>query len=209
MISNENEAHAFCAERCDDAAMERIGLFIGLLAEENTRQNLVSEASLSSVWIRHIADSIQLLDYVPRGTPRGPWLDLGSGAGLPGLVLALARPEQPIILVESRKRRIEWLEMVCDQFSLSQCTVEGARLESVESRDMALITARAFAPLGKLLKLSARFSTHATTWLLPKGRSGPNELSEQDASIRQMFHVEQSKTDAEAAILVGKGRPLP
>lgn len=206
MIESEEQARAFCAERCDAAAIERLERFIPLLEQENQQQNLVSKPSLDSVWLRHIADSLQLFDHVPRET--GPWLDLGTGAGFPGLALALAQPDMPIILVESRKRRVEWLERVCTQFSLENCRVIGSRLESVDSCEVSVITARAFAPLGKLLELSARFSTRSTTWLLPKGRKGAIELSEQPAAIREMFHVEQSATDPSAGILVGKGRPV-
>lgn len=206
MIESEEQARAFCAERCDADAMERLERFIPLLAAENQLQNLVSKPSLEKVWTRHIADSLQLFDHVSRETP-GPWLDLGTGAGFPGLALALARPDMPIILVESRKRRVEWLERVVNEFGLENCRVAGSRLESVETCEVGVITARAFAPLGKLLELSARFSTRSTTWLLPKGRSGAIELSEQPAAIREMFHVEQSATDPSAGILVGKGRP--
>ncbi|MCB2068043.1 MAG: 16S rRNA (guanine(527)-N(7))-methyltransferase RsmG [Erythrobacter sp.] len=204
MIASEAEARMFCAARCDAAAMARLDEFIPMLAEENARQNLVSAASLDMVWTRHIADSLQLLDHCPANP--GLWLDLGSGAGFPGLAIALARPNQPMALVESRKRRIEWLQRVCDHFGLHKCTILGARLENVESREAGVITARAFAPLGKLLDLSARFSTRSTAWLLPKGRSAAIELAEQPQRIRAMFHVEQSATDAEAAILIGQGK---
>ena len=207
MIENEEQAKAFCAERCDKGGLERLERFAAMLAEENGRQNLVSAASLDMVWQRHMADSLQLLVFVEGHV--GTWLDLGSGPGLPGLVLALARPDMPIGLVESRRKRFEWLELVKDEFGLANCTVHGKRLEHVESFETGVITARAFAPLGKLLKLSARFSTRSTIWLLPKGRSAAQELAEQPRAIQEMFHVEQSRTDAEAAILVGKGKPAP
>ncbi len=205
MITGEAEARQFCSDRCDQDAMARFAEFIPMLVSENQRQNLVSESSLEEVWTRHIADSLQLLDHVPRETHK--WMDLGSGAGFPGLMLALAKPHQPILLVESRRKRIEWLERVCGDFGLKHCKVIGSRLESVDSLEIGLITARAFAPLGKLLELSARFSTRSTVWLLPKGRKGPIELEEQPGAIREMFHVEQSQTDPSAGILVGKGRP--
>jgi 16S rRNA (guanine527-N7)-methyltransferase len=111
------------------------------------------------------------------------------------------------VLVESRKRRVEWLEHVRDAFRLENCRVFGSRLESVDSVPAGVITARAFAPLGKLLNLSARFSTRDTVWLLPKGRSAAQELAEQSQAIRQMFHVEQSQTDPGGGILVGRGTP--
>jgi 16S rRNA (guanine527-N7)-methyltransferase len=205
MITNEDEARTFSASLCDAAAMARLEQFIGLLEAENRQQNLISTASLLSVWQRHIADSLQLLLHVPHET--GPWIDLGSGAGMPGLVLAIARPDVTFHLVESRKKRVVWLESVAQHFDLTNCHVHGSRLESVETAPMGVICARAFAPLEKLLSLSARFSTQQTRWLLPKGRSAGQELSEQPESIRAMFHVEQSRTDPQAGIVIGQGRP--
>jgi 16S rRNA (guanine527-N7)-methyltransferase len=205
MITNEDEARTFSASLCDAAAMARLEQFIGLLEAENRQQNLISTASLLSVWQRHIADSLQLLLHVPHET--GRWIDLGSGAGMPGLVLAIARPDVTFHLVESRKKRVVWLESVAQHFDLTNCHVHGSRLESVETAPMGVICARAFAPLEKLLSLSARFSTQQTRWLLPKGRSAGQELSEQPESIRAMFHVEQSRTDPQAGIVIGQGRP--
>jgi 16S rRNA (guanine527-N7)-methyltransferase len=201
----EAEARLYCARRTDAAGLERLGRFAELLEEENRRQNLVSEASLAAVWQRHFADSLQLLDAVPRET--GRWLDLGSGAGFPGLALAAARPDIAMVLVESRKKRSDWLERVRGHLGLETCTVLGSRLENVETFPAAVITARAFAPLGKLLSLSARFSTRDTVWLLPKGRSAAQELAEQPQPVRRMFHVEQSRTDPGGGILVGRGTP--
>lgn len=205
MIASKNAARDFCAARVDLPGMERLERFAGLLGEENQRQNLVSEASLATVWHRHFADSVQLLDAVSRETE--PWLDLGSGAGIPGVVLACARPETAMVLVESRKRRVEWLIRVTATLGLENCRIVGSRLENVESFAAGVITARAFAPLGKLLQLSARFSTQDTTWLLPKGRSAAQELSEQPEGVRELFHVEQSQTDPEGGILIGRGIP--
>ena len=206
MISTEDEARVFCAALCDAAAMERLEAFISMLEAENRQQNLISTRSLEQVWQRHIADSLQMLLHVPRETA-GAWLDLGSGAGMPGLVIAIARPDLEMHLVESRKRRVAWLERVAEHFGLTKCKVHGSRLENVESFSAGVITARAFAPLEKLLKLSARFSTRETVWLLPKGRSAAQELSEQPESTRAMFHVEQSRTDPQAGIVTGQGRP--
>lgn len=205
MIASEEEARNFCAGRTDSAGMDRLERLAALLAEENEQQNLVSSASLASVWQRHFADSLQLLDYVPRET--APWLDLGTGAGFPGLALAGATPDASFVLVESRRRRVDWLSRAATALGLENCRVIGARLENVESFPAAVITARAFAPLGKLLRLSARFSTPDTVWLLPKGRSAAQEWSEQPAEVRKMFHVEHSATDAGGGILIGRGIP--
>lgn len=203
---DEAGARRFCAERTDAEGIARLERLAPLLAEENTRQNLVSDASLQAIWRRHFADSLQLLDHAPADA--APWLDLGSGAGFPGLALAAARPRTAMVLVESRKRRVEWLIRASTALGLENCRVIGARLENVESFPVAVITARAFAPLGKLLNLSARFSTRATVWLLPKGRSAAQELAVQSPAVQAVFHVEQSRTDPEGGILVGQGTPV-
>ena len=200
----DDEAKAFVRARMPEARFGQLEQLVDLLREENTRQNLVSRSSLDNVWSRHIADSAQILDYVSRET--GDWMDLGAGAGFPGLVLSIMRPAATLHLVESRKRRVEWLEAVADALGLKNCTIHGSRLELLEPFPASVITARAFAPLQKLLNLSAAFSTARTEWVLPKGRSAAQELQELPKRQRQMFHVEQSATDTEAAILVGRGR---
>jgi 16S rRNA (guanine527-N7)-methyltransferase len=203
VITSEEEARDWlrALPECDDAAMERLGLLVDMLAEENQRQNLVSAASLEQVWLRHIVDSAQLLPHVPRGTSL-PWMDLGTGAGFPGLVIAALRPETEVVMVESRARRIEWLDRARLAMGLEKARVVGQRLELVESQPCSVISARAFAPLEKLLTLSSRFSTSDTIWLLPKGRSARQELDDL-RNWRHVFHVEQSLTDPQAGIIVG------
>ena len=203
MIRSEGEALDWLRSlpECDAAAMDRLHLLVSLLADENGRQNLVSAASLSEVWLRHIADSAQLLTHVSRETG-SPWLDIGTGAGFPGLVVAALRPECAMLMVESRPKRAEWLERACLAMGLTAAKVIGARLEHVESRPKQVISARAVAPLDTLLGLSARFSTESTLWLLPKGRSAREEL----ASLKgwnHLFHVEQSLTDAGSGVIAG------
>ena len=203
MITSENEARAWLRSlpECDDAAMQRLQVLVAMLAEENQRQNLVSNASLDQVWLRHIVDSAQLLTHVPRGTEL-PWMDLGTGAGFPGLVIAALRPECEVLMVESRARRIEWLNRARIAMELNHACVLGQRLEMIESRPVGVISARAFAPLARLLELSSRFSTADTVWLLPKGRSAQQELDDL-RKWRHVFHVEQSLTDPQAGIIAG------
>ena len=203
MITTEDEAREWlrALPECDAVAMERLELLVAMLAEENQRQNLVSAASLDQVWLRHIVDSAQLLPHVPRETST-PWMDLGTGAGFPGLVIAALRPECEVVMVESRARRIEWLDRARIAMGLTRASIAGQRLELVESRQAAVISARAFAPLDKLLTLSARFSTSDTVFLLPKGRSAGQELQDL-RKWRHVFHVEQSLTDPQAGIIVG------
>ncbi len=185
----------------DTLARERLDLLVTMLGAENQRQNLIAEASFDSIWLRHIADSAQLLGHVPRETS-SPWLDLGTGAGFPGLVIAALRPEIRIVLVESRTRRAEWLQTVRSALALNQAEVFAGTLETLPDQKFRVISARAFAPLPKLLDLSARFSTGDTRWLLPKGRSAAQELFEL-SGWAHMFHVEQSLSNADAGLIVG------
>ena len=205
MIHTETQAKDFVRERCSADAFGKLEQFVEALVTENKRQNLVSCGTLNVVWKRHIADSAQLLDYVPRETSfqKAALLDLGSGAGLPGFVIAIMRPDWPVVLVESRRQRVEWLRHMMSKLGRKNCRVEGRRLELVDSFEAGVISARAFAPLKKLLDMAARFSTDQTMWLLPKGRSARQELAELPKQYHAMFHVEQSRTDAEAGILVG------
>ena len=204
MISSEGDARAFVAARCDADSLARQDRLVEMLRVENNRQNLVSAASLDAVWQRHIADSAQLLDHVPRETDM-PWLDLGTGAGFPGLVIAAMRPGRDVVLVESRKRRIEWLTEVIRVLNLPRCSVRAERLETATAFPAGVISARAFAPLSKLIALARRFSTSDTTWLLPKGRSAEQEVTELPPRLRRLFHVEQSATNADSGIVVGRG----
>ena len=203
MIDSEKAARDWVAKLpgIDAGAMGRLDHLVSLLGEENKRQNLVSDTSLQAVWQRHVADSAQLVLHVPRET--STWLDLGSGAGFPGLVIAALQPGREVLMVESRTARIDWLERARLALSLGRAKVLGKRLELVDSLGVGVISARAFAPLPRLLKLSARFSTSETRWVLPKGRSAQQELDELHG-WRHSFHVEQSITDPQAGIIVGE-----
>lgn len=206
MITTEEEARAYVAGLTDAAGMARLESFAALVLEENRNQNLIAKATEPHLWQRHIADSAQLLENVSRETlganAGGPWLDLGSGPGFPGLVIAALCPNMPVVLVESRARRAAFLEAAVAALDLPKCRVEGQRLERLTPFPARAISARAFAPLVKLLELSAPFSTRHTAFVLPKGRSAAQELETLKPSIRAMFHVKHSLTDPDAGIIV-------
>lgn len=204
LLRNEEDARAFVAARCSAPAFSKLEHFCTMLRRESASQNLVAKATLQSIWLRHLADSAQLLDHVSRET--SPWLDLGSGAGFPGLVIAVMRPERTVHLVESRNLRIQWLNRMISALNLTNCRVHGRDLRRVVTIEAAVISARAFAPLSRLIELSARFSTNATEWVLPKGRSAAHEVSLAPSDVRARFHVKQSVTDGEAGIIVGCGK---
>jgi 16S rRNA (guanine527-N7)-methyltransferase len=183
--------------------MERLEGFVALLREENARQNLVSAASLEQVWSRHVLDSAQLIRFAPANAET--WLDLGSGPGLPGLVVALLHRSR-VTLVESRRLRAEFLQRAAEILGVAGKTeIVCARAEAIEPRPFDVISARAFAPLDKLLAIGSPFSTSGTCWILPKGRSAKSELEAARASWQGEFRLEPSVTDADSRIIVATG----
>lgn len=210
ILGSEDQARAWVAALpgVSRETMDRLDALAAFVAEEAKHQNLVSAATLGSMWQRHIADSAQLLRFADP-QPAEHWVDLGSGAGFPGLVIALLAPCK-VTLVESRALRIAYLNKAIDQFGLEgRVTVAGSALDKIESFAADYISARAFAPLQRLLEGAGRFSTEKTRWLLPKGRNARTELESVAAAWQKLFHVEQSITDSDAAILVGTGRAVP
>jgi len=181
--------------------MDRLGAFAALLRDENERQNLVSRASLDHLWARHITDSAQLLRFVP--APAASWVDLGTGAGFPGLIVALLH-QGPVTLVEERRLRADFLHRAADALGVA-VEIVGGKAERVPPRPFDVISARAFAPLDRLLHLGTGFSTAKSVWLLPKGRNAQTELEALDPSWQGSFRLEPSVTDPEAQIIVAEG----
>jgi 16S rRNA (guanine527-N7)-methyltransferase len=181
--------------------MGRLDAFAALLRVENQRQNLVSAASLDTLWLRHIADSAQLLRFA--SSSKASWIDLGSGAGFPGLIVA-ALHEGPVTLVEERRLRVDFLRRAAESLAVTVEIVAG-RAERIPRRRFDVISARAVAPLDRLLELGTALSTTKTLWLLPKGRNAQTELEALDPSWQGDFRLEPSVTDPEARIIVAQG----
>ncbi len=210
IIDSENGARSWIAYQpgVSRETMEALDRLVAFVVDEAQHQNLVSAATLTTMWQRHILDSAQLLRFADP-QPGELWIDLGSGAGFPGLVIALMAPCR-VTLVESRSLRIAYLERAIAHLGLGdRVTVAGAALDRVAAVEADYISARAFAPLPRLLEGAERFSTEKTRWLLPKGRNARAELESVSSAWQHVFHVEQSMTDPDAAILVGTGRATP
>jgi 16S rRNA (guanine527-N7)-methyltransferase len=192
--------------------MARLEAFVALLRRENERQNLVSRASLDTLWERHILDSAQLVRFAPPGAR--VWLDLGTGAGFPGLIVPLFHRAK-VILVESRRLRGDFLRSAACLLGVEdRVEIICANLEVIPARNVDVISARAFAPLPRLLTLGERFSAPGTVWILPKGLSAKSELEAARSSWQGDFRLEPSLTDADAGIVVAsrvrrkpRGRP--
>ena len=179
---------------------ERLEAFADRLKAENQRQNLISASTLENLWDRHILDSAQLVRFQPRQD--ASWVDIGSGAGLPGIVIACL-VEGPVTLVEPRRLRADFLRDIVEALGLN-ASVESAKAERIGGT-FDVITARAVAPLGKLLGITHRLSHAGTIWALPKGKNAQSELAEAQHAWQGAFHVEQSVTDAGSFIVVGTG----
>ncbi len=165
-------------------------------------KNLVGPATLTQIWDRHIIDSLQLLDLAPQART---WLDLGSGAGFPGLVLAIAGAERglKVHLVESNSRKCAFLRHIA-RVTGSAATVHEARLEAVIPEFIGkadVVSARALAALPQLLDWTAPVLKAGTIAIFPKGRDVEIELTE--ARKKWTFEAEilPSLTDSEARIL--------
>jgi 16S rRNA (guanine527-N7)-methyltransferase len=197
------EAEARAALDVPRETMKRLERLAAMLAEENERQNLVSSGSLSVLWSRHVYDSAQLVRLAPVGAET--WLDLGSGAGFPGLIVALLHPAR-VTLVEARKLRVDFLRRAAEALEVAdKVEIVGARIEAVAPSPFDVISARAFAPLDRLLTLASPFSTGSTVWILPKGRNAKSELEAARSSWQGDFRLEPSLTDDEAGIVVATG----
>lgn len=180
--------------------------YIVALRAENARQNLVSASTLDddSVWCRHIVDSAQLL--LLAGQSGGTWVDLGSGAGLPGLVIAILAPRWRVTLVESRRLRCDFLgAYIRDDCLDRRVSVHQAKVESLTATQYDVISARAFAPLERLLPLARHLAGPSTLWLLPKGKNAQLELAALPPTWQTCFSVTPSLTSSESHILVGHG----
>ena len=194
------EARAWVGEHVPRETAAGLEQLVAMVLDEMPRQNLIAASTADQIWARHIVDSAQLASLAPADARR--WMDLGSGAGFPGIVIALMWPELRMTLVESRRKRIDFLTRVADALGLAdRVTIAGQRLEMLEASSEDVISARAFAPLDRLLPLAHRFSTAGTCWLLPKGRSAASELEAVTGSWQGDFRIVPSVTDPDAAII--------
>lgn len=179
--------------------MARLEAYAALLAKWQQRINLVSATTLADVWRRHMLDSAQLAPYLPPG----PILDLGSGAGFPGLVLAILRGRgeaAPVHLVEADSRKCAFLREAA-RLTEANATVHNRRIETIEPFPVAAITARALAPLNKLLELTEPFLFPGTQCLFLKGSSGEDELTHASKDWRMQAERIPSLTDSKGLIL--------
>ena len=202
----KDDARAWLSSRYSTRDVARLSDYCGLLIAANDQQNLVAPSTVRSIWSRHIVDSAQLIDLAPSDWQH--WIDVGSGAGLPGIVVGILTGRR-VTLVEPRRLRVEFLAECCKTLGLATVTVLAAKAQTAEIADHAdVVSARAVAKLDQLFSACSRFSTKQTTYVLPKGSSAKSEVATARRSWQGMFHVEQSIVDPDSGIVVAQGVTL-
>jgi 16S rRNA (guanine527-N7)-methyltransferase len=182
---------------------ERLAIYVKLLARWRRATNLISESTFASVWTRHVADSAQLIALAP-GAQR--WLDIGSGAGFPGLVIAIQLadvPDSVVHCVESDQRKCAFLREAA-RATGSPAQIHAVRIEAVNPLSLGAVdavTARAFAPLPLTLRLAKVWMDRGAIGVFPRGRSVEDQL--RDLPLHTAYHAEviSSAVDTKAGIL--------
>lgn len=173
--------------------------YVEILLRRNSQHNLIGRSTEADVWDRHILDSAQLSKHSKADA--ADWLDVGAGAGLPGLVLAIMTNANHV-LVEPRRLRAEFLRDVVDALGLDRrVKVVQSRVEVLKSRRFDVVTARAFATLAQTLMATRHIADAGTVWLLHKGRKAQEEIDEAKSMITATFERLPSLTAEDAAIV--------
>lgn len=180
----------------------RLDIFVNELSKWQRAINLVAPSTITDVWDRHVADCIQLVDHAPRETG-STWVDLGSGGGLPGLVVAAAYPSDTVHLIESDGRKCAFLRHASRLMQVNTRVWEG-RVEEVALKVTPapdIVTARALAPLATVLRYSKPWLSGGAIGLFMKGRQFDAELTVARESWRFDADLIPSRTDPDARII--------
>ncbi|TCD16706.1 16S rRNA (guanine(527)-N(7))-methyltransferase RsmG [Oricola cellulosilytica] len=182
--------------------LHRLELFADLYAKWTPRINLTAPSTHGDFWTRHIGDSAQLLELAPDAKH---WIDLGSGGGFPGMVVAILlenSQDRKVELVESNRKKTSFLHVVKTQCAPS-CVIRSERIEAVVARTEApdIVTARALAPLPALIEMIAPWARAGARALLHKGRGYAAEIAESRAKWEFDLVEHRSRVDADSVVL--------
>jgi 16S rRNA (guanine527-N7)-methyltransferase len=184
--------------------LARLDVFVDTLLAWNARTNLIAASTVPHLWTRHVADSLQLLDLAPGARI---WVDLGSGAGFPGLVIACALADSPgtkVHLVESNAKKAAFLREAA-RLTQAPVAVHAERIErfvEVFSNSVNVVTARALAPLKTLLDQSVSLLKTGALGLFPKGQDVDAELTEATKYWNIKVNLAPSRTDPKGRVVV-------
>lgn len=184
--------------------LAKLVLYAQLLAKWNKAVNLVSNASLKSLWKRHFLDCAQLAPLIEQHAPAHPiCLDIGAGAGFPGMVLAIMQVGE-WTLVESDQRKIAFLSELCRVCEVS-VRLRAERIEAMHPFSADVITARAVAPLGQLMRYGKPFVNEGTVCLFSKGRRHADEVAQAQSDWVFEHKLFPSKSDPEGCVVMIEG----
>jgi 16S rRNA (guanine527-N7)-methyltransferase len=193
------------AEGLPAATKERLRVYEDLLRKWQRKINLVSDTTLSSIWTRHFRDSYQLLGIVG---PWARWVDLGSGGGFPGLVVAIVNrdPRRKVHLIEADKRKVAFLREVSRETS-APVTIHSGRIEALlpelcDRERFDIVSARGLAPLTDLIHLAAPALNCGALGVFLKGKDFANELTNLPALSNFQCSVAESQSDHRARIIL-------
>ena len=173
--------------------------YMRLLCKWQEKINLVSPATLGQMWHRHFVDSLQVIQWLPDDMPR-QILDFGSGAGFPGLIIALCT-EHKVCLVDSNARKVAFLRHVASELAVN-VQIETARIETAQLKPADIMTARAFAALSTIFSLGEKHAADHTCYCLLKGKSWREEVAQaQRDGWRFRYRSIPSITDAQGVLL--------
>lgn len=184
--------------------LSRLETFVKLLTEWQQRLNLVSNRSLADVWQRHIADSAQLFEYIDK--ENAIVYDFGSGAGFPGMVLAVLAAESKLHLklklIESTTKKTVFLNVVKEALNLENVEVINNRIENLKFSPADYITSRALAALPEILAYAYPLSSSRTKLILPKGRTYQAELGDAQKKWNFKHRIIPNKISSDGVILM-------
>ena len=161
--------------------MERLSIYAAMLTKWQRRINLVGPATLEVLWTRHFADSLELGSHAPSGAKN--WLDIGTGAGFPGMVIATCGQQKDlqVDLVEANVRKCAFLREVSRQIKapvkIHNCRIEAIDSQAIQTMATDVVTARALAPLDLLLKLAQKPLEYGAVGVFPRGQDVEDELT--------------------------------
>lgn len=178
--------------------MDKFICYSEMLIKWQKSINLVSNSTLTDMWRRHFYDSAQLINHIDMERGQYKILDLGSGAGFPGLVLSILGAGD-VHLVESVGKKCTFMKQVIQKVDV-KATVHNERIENMEAFPVDLITSRACADLGKLIDLTERFRTSDTACLFLKGERTDEELTQ--AKKKWHFNVKKHTSKSEESGMI-------
>jgi 16S rRNA (guanine527-N7)-methyltransferase len=198
-MMNSDDRAAFLAEfDVSRETSERLDTVILTLDAWRKRSNLIGPREWPQIWSRHVADSYQILPHIPE---TANCVDLGSGAGFPGLVISAARPKGHVTMMESVGKKCAFLRAAIEAAGLNASVYQG-RIEAAPPSDADIVTARAFAPLPKLLEYAWPWMKNGAMGVFLKGERWNEELTDARQSWNFAYEAIPSRTGGSGVILI-------